>query len=324
MLRVIIPDSGPLFSLAAGRPLHTLLFFDVHITDVVRSESIDKGNYPSPSLEATELLGFYNKNSTQIHTIATQQGKDVEEGRVDKNTRNLGELSIQGYLINFDSKPCSDKPIVLFEDGWFKNNEPSIYKDCLLLSTVDFLGLLEAMGHIASADQAFDDISSGRAVSTVTVTSRSLSSRLQKGFSAALSPSLQFVSWLSLDLIDFRQASLQTVRERTAPIRSRPSENGARAGCYRVPATPPASDLATSSPTSASRAPQYDHRAVHTYAHISDPDAKGNPSAAASPFGLKAHAPSTRPAGLRRARLLGGHLEALGLRPLVNARAPRR
>lgn len=170
MPRVIIPDSGPLFSLAAGGLLHILLNFDIHITDVVRSETIDKGNGGNPSEEAKALLAFFSKNSLKIYTIETQLGKDLKAGRANRNALDLGEISIQSYLINYGLKPGDEVPIVVFEDAWFKNNEPSFYKGCLLLSTVDFLGLLKSMGCIPSVDAALGAIYQVRKLSPVTVT----------------------------------------------------------------------------------------------------------------------------------------------------------
>lgn len=170
MPRIIIPDAGPLFSLAAGGMLDLLLNFDIHITDVVRSETINKGTSAKPSDEASVLLDFFNRNSANITTIETQIGKDLKAGHASLTAPDLGEKSIQSYLINLGRKPGDEVPIVVFEDGWFQKNEPSIYKDCFLLSTIDLFGLLEEMGCIPSAEAALESLYEKRTVAAVTVT----------------------------------------------------------------------------------------------------------------------------------------------------------
>lgn len=170
MPRVIIPDSGPLFSLTAGGMLDLLLNFDIHVTDVVRHETINKGEGPKPSAEAVALLDFYRKNSGNIATVETQVGKDLKSGRASWNALDLGEKSIQSYLINFGLKLGGEVPLVIFEDSWFLRNEPSIYKGCFLLTTIDFLGLLEEMGCIPSAEAALESLYEKRTVAAVTVT----------------------------------------------------------------------------------------------------------------------------------------------------------
>lgn len=56
MSRLLIPDSGPLFSLAAANLLPLLAKFSVGITDVVRTEKIDRGLSAGASIEAQRLL----------------------------------------------------------------------------------------------------------------------------------------------------------------------------------------------------------------------------------------------------------------------------
>ena len=59
MSRILIPDAGPLFSLAAGNLLGLLAPFRVGITDIVREETIDRGLLPAASTEAKRLLAYY-------------------------------------------------------------------------------------------------------------------------------------------------------------------------------------------------------------------------------------------------------------------------
>lgn len=81
MSRILIPDAGPLFSLAAGDLLFLLERFHVGISDVVRWETIDRGLGPNPSPEAKRLLAYYNKNSAIITTFQTRVGVQIASAR---------------------------------------------------------------------------------------------------------------------------------------------------------------------------------------------------------------------------------------------------
>jgi hypothetical protein len=81
MSRILIPDAGPLFSLAAGDSLHLLSRFGVGISDVVREETIDRGLLPNASIEARRLLNYYNDNLANIQTFTTQVGAAIKAKR---------------------------------------------------------------------------------------------------------------------------------------------------------------------------------------------------------------------------------------------------
>ena len=78
MSRILVPDAGPLFSLAAGDLLGLLARFRVGITDIVREETIDRGNLPSASLEAQRLRAFYQDNKASIEIFPTQVGATIK------------------------------------------------------------------------------------------------------------------------------------------------------------------------------------------------------------------------------------------------------
>ena len=162
MSQILIPDAGPLFSLAAGDLLHLLLRFHVGISDVVRMETIDRGLLPNASIEAQRLLDFYNAHSANIQTFTTQVGTAVKAKRsVDpayRMPRNVGELSIQSLLIDLQLGGNVETPVVLFEDAWFINNAPGLAKPFILLSTEAFLEYAHSKGWIASVEQARQSI----------------------------------------------------------------------------------------------------------------------------------------------------------------------
>lgn len=162
MSRLLIPDAGPLFSLAAGDLLHLLSRFRVGISDIVREETIDRGLLPNASIEAQRLLNYYNANSANIQTFPTQVGTAIKAKRsVDpgyQTPRNVGELSIQSLLIDLQLGGTGEAPVVLFEDAWFINNAPGLAKPCILLSTEAFLLFAQSRGWIESTEQARQSI----------------------------------------------------------------------------------------------------------------------------------------------------------------------
>ena len=164
-MTLLIADSGPLFSLAAGDLLGVLNRFSLAITDVVKEETFDKGLMANCSVEALRLIEFYNRFGAGIAVIPTQVGAALRAMRVVdpkyQQPRNLGELSIQSYLIELHVRQPTANPVVLFEDGWFLRNAPSLPIGTLL-STEAFLNSLEALNLISSAAKAREAIATAR------------------------------------------------------------------------------------------------------------------------------------------------------------------
>lgn len=158
MNRLLIPDSGPLFSLAAGDLLFLLGNFNLGVTDVVRDETINRGARADASPEAQRLLTYYNQNAANIQTFPTQVGADLAGQRAAnpayRSPPNLGELSIQSLLISLQMKHPGFNPVILFEDQWFLSHGTMLAKPCTLLSTQAFLEYAENKKWIASAQQA--------------------------------------------------------------------------------------------------------------------------------------------------------------------------
>lgn len=156
-MSLLIADAGPLFSLAAGDLLWVLERFSFAVTDVVKEETFDKGLLPNCSMEAKRLIEFYQRHGAHIQVIPTQVGTLLEARRkMDPNykqPRNLGELSIQSYLIELKVSQPNANPIVLFEDAWFTDNAPSLATG-ILTSTQAFLLNLQKLKIIKSASKA--------------------------------------------------------------------------------------------------------------------------------------------------------------------------
>lgn len=155
MSQLLIPDSGPLFSLAAGDLLHLLAHFKVGITDVVRDETINRGNSDHASAEARSLLAYYKLHAQNIQTFTTQVGIGIAALRATdpdyKTPANLGELSIQSLLIHLQMTSPASHPVILFEDHWFIQHQAMFVKSCTLLSTQAFLEYAESKHWIPSA-----------------------------------------------------------------------------------------------------------------------------------------------------------------------------
>ncbi|MDQ2823809.1 MAG: hypothetical protein M3Y65_26105 [Pseudomonadota bacterium] len=166
MSRLLIPDAGPLFSLAAGNLLFLLAHFNVGITDVVRDETINRGNRADASPEAQSLLAYYNAHASSIQTFTTQVGSNLAAYQAAdpayRTPHNLGELSIQSLLIDLQMQAPGGNPVVLFEDHWFMNNSAMFVKSCTLLSTQAFLAYAESKQWIASAGAAREAIARNR------------------------------------------------------------------------------------------------------------------------------------------------------------------
>ena len=166
MTRLLIPDAGPLFSLAAGNLLAVLSNFRVGLTDVVKQETIDKGHGPHASYEAKQLLKFYNAHKAHITVMPTQVGHELRKMRRANPgcalPANAGELSIQSLLIHLQLTGVSTPPVILFEDAWFLRNQRALAKPCILISTEAFLINAEKLGLIPSASSARAAISALR------------------------------------------------------------------------------------------------------------------------------------------------------------------
>ncbi|MBW8832166.1 MAG: hypothetical protein JF606_22685 [Burkholderiales bacterium] len=165
-MALLIPDSGPLFSLAAGGMLGVLDHFRLAITDVVKEEAVDPGARAGASPEARALSEFYAARATSIEVFATQVGHDLLALRKTHPGRpappNVGELSIQSLIIHLQVSGTEEMPVILFEDSWFLRNAEALARPCVVISTQAFLINAEKLGLIPSAEAARVAISTMR------------------------------------------------------------------------------------------------------------------------------------------------------------------
>ena len=180
MTDLLVADAGPLFSLAAGDLLRVLDHFSLAVTDVVKEETFDKGLLPGCSVEAQRLIDYYNRPAANIHIIPTEVGVSLKAMRTAnpayEQPRNLGELSIQSYLIALRVTHPNANPVVLFEDGWFLRNAAALPLGTLI-STEAFLLNLERLGLIKSASDARAAIRHARPDATLVIRHKKLGRR---------------------------------------------------------------------------------------------------------------------------------------------------
>ena len=155
-VELIIPDAGPLISLAHAGQLDLISVFSppAGIADVVKFECLKKPE--SPDYEA--MKQWFERNSNSIHIIETPFAENYREalrkeasGEKPRATRGLGDATITWILANLDdvSRP-GVTPLVLTEDKTFSLILKSGYQ-AHVLSTRAWLNGLEEAGAIESA-----------------------------------------------------------------------------------------------------------------------------------------------------------------------------
>jgi hypothetical protein len=146
---VLLPDAGPLITLAYADALDLLLRpgWSVSLVDMVLLE-VTRNNTPS-----SEKLADWVKQqqlpilSTQIFAYHQQQTQSPTPAR----KANLGELAIQEAMNQFALKPEPTTGVFLFEDHKIARASFVLPENCRKVSTRAFLGFLEEKGWIPSA-----------------------------------------------------------------------------------------------------------------------------------------------------------------------------
>lgn len=123
MIKIVIPDSGPLISLSQANALDLLFCFksevQVILTDIVEHEvTSERDRFP----DAEKTFQFLSKYSGHIIIEKTSYG-DAVLYRLKKDhnyelPNDAGEVSIASFTAN-----NSESSIILFEDHWFLDEE---------------------------------------------------------------------------------------------------------------------------------------------------------------------------------------------------------
>ena len=159
-IRVVIPDTGPLISLAVGEALDLLLLVSddvrIVITDVVEFEATHRAE---AYVDGATISAFLHANTPRVEVMPTTVGqlaladarRRAQAGEAWTLPRDLGELSITNFVISLRTANPGDPMLVLTEDDWFASNTYALPGNVHLLSTAAFLDGLEAAGRIPSA-----------------------------------------------------------------------------------------------------------------------------------------------------------------------------
>jgi hypothetical protein len=171
--RFIIPDSGPLISLAMatigdvnmrseGKSYLDLLARfgrPIQLIDQIRYECTHNNDKP----DAAHIADWLNRNANIIEDIETETGRNfrmaLERGEQPK-TRHKGELAIDEFLLEFDDYRYSEDEavVVLFEEEKVSRLLDD-RKNVKLLTTSAFIRTLE-MNNVVSYDRFMSSIRS--------------------------------------------------------------------------------------------------------------------------------------------------------------------
>lgn len=173
-VEVVIPDAGPLISLAMADALDVLLVFNegvrIVITDFVEFEVT---RYRDQRADAQRICDFITRNAGRIEIQQTLYGKAMKEmfalrERFDEDPafrtamqamnvqsptlpKDVGELSIVSYVNSLITYPPGTPVLILAEDDFFLHSGAANPGNAHVLSTRAFLETLQALGKVPSA-----------------------------------------------------------------------------------------------------------------------------------------------------------------------------
>ena len=159
-IKIVLPDSGPLISLALGESLDLLLSFSAEVrivlTDVVEYEVTHRAD---DLPDALAIRSFLAQHAGRIEVISTTIGslalgdlrRKADAGLPSSLPKDVGELSITNFVISLRTASTAIPMLVIIEDDWFAENAYALPGNIHLLSTSAWLDGLEELGVIASA-----------------------------------------------------------------------------------------------------------------------------------------------------------------------------
>lgn len=169
-ITIVIPDTGPLITLAKADALDLLLSFgdDVRLvlTDVVEFEST---RFRTDHKDAQQICDFITANSARIDIESTSYGEQAiaaakARQRYDENPAvqafllanqmpppakmavDSGEMSIISFISGLIAAPPGPPCLVIAEDDFFlRSNSGALPGNAHIISTMAFLKALEAL-----------------------------------------------------------------------------------------------------------------------------------------------------------------------------------
>ena len=158
-IRIVLPDTGPLISLAMGEALDLLLLAkrDVRIvlTDIVHFEVTCRHK---DFADGAAILSFVDAHRDRVEIAPTTIGQfalpalrdRLGSGDPASLPKDLGELSITSFITSMRETNPGDPTLMIIEDDWFQNNVYQSPGNVHLLSTAAFLDGLQRAGMIES------------------------------------------------------------------------------------------------------------------------------------------------------------------------------
>ena len=170
-IRIVLPDAGPLISLACGDALDLLLCFHAEVrivlTDVVEFEVTHRSSDLS---DARAINEFLDRNKDRIEVMPTTVGSlaladlrlKQQSGRPATLGTDIGELSITSFVISLRTVNPGAPTLVIVEDDWFESNTYAMPGNVHLVSTSAWLDGLESLKVIESAAEVRTRIQAAR------------------------------------------------------------------------------------------------------------------------------------------------------------------
>lgn len=178
---IVLPDAGPLISLAKADALDLLLVFKdevrVVITDFVEFEVTRSRTERSDAQKIADFIvknaGYIEIEKTSIGEALINQYKTLQRYNDDPAfRRNLdelglapreippdsGELSIISFVNGLITNPPGKPVLILAEDDFFLAAGVAIPGNAHILSTASFLEVLERMHKIKNAKDVWADL----------------------------------------------------------------------------------------------------------------------------------------------------------------------
>jgi hypothetical protein len=157
LVKIVIPDAGPINTLAAAGLLGLLLAprnSELMVIQSVLNEIL---------VRAPEFQEFLVKNSTRIKIISTSVCKD-DAARIlrgEQIGKGRGDLAIADFILNLIDESVGNVPaLVIFEDkklGRLRELE-QYSENTHFITTVAYLRKLEIEGLIGSFAEAWDQV----------------------------------------------------------------------------------------------------------------------------------------------------------------------
>ncbi|MGF9566514.1 hypothetical protein [Neorhizobium sp. JUb45] len=138
---IVVPDAGPLISLAKAKRLDLLiaLRLPVYVMDQVYWEATRNKDKP----DALAIIGFVEANADLVHIAETETGENArfarEAGRVGKRQSSLGEAAISEFLTGFEARFADTAALLIYEDSDFTRRRIIIPDNVHVVSTKSFI-----------------------------------------------------------------------------------------------------------------------------------------------------------------------------------------